>query len=206
MTCPPTTTVPGLPDRAGAERYARDFLSRAGLDVTGATVGATGGSDGWTVTFSPALDGLPVLGGATSVTLGAHGVVAAASGKLAPPVDSGSYPLVGVAAAIDRLRQGWAWIVYSGPVPLAAGGGAVPVEPPSTSPQPTTPATTAAPRIVRITGVHLALAWAWPVAPRSDTAWLVPVYVFALGPGSPYPFLGGGVPVLGVADAYVTGR
>lgn len=232
-TCPPTTTVPGLLDERSATQRAIEVLGHAGIDVAGDTVAASGSSEAWTVTFSPLLDGREVLGGTTSVAVGAHGSIVSASGHLAEPSPAGSYPLVGLAAAIDRLRQGWDWIVYSGPVPLAGqgapaaqsvGAGAgdqgepgatsppgAPGEsapssslPESTEPQPTAPTTTVAPTVVEITGVRLAVAWAWPSAPAGQAAWVVPVYVFELGSGSPYPFLRSGVPVLAVADRYVT--
>lgn len=212
-TCPPTTTVPGLPDEHGAETRARDVVVQAGLDVSGATVRASHSSSGWTVTFDAVLGGRTVLGGTTSVSVGSQGSITAASGHLAAPAPVGSYPLVGVSSALDRLRQGWDWIVYSGPVPMAALGAPgstapapapAPAVPGATEPQSTAPVPTQPPTIVKVSGVRLALAWAWPMATPNDDAWLVPVYVFELGPGSPYPFLSGGVPILAVADRYVT--
>lgn len=120
-TCPTTTTVPGLPAQADAERLARDVLTRAGVDLTGATASSTGGPDSWYVSFTPVIGGLPVLGGQSSVTIGANGSVLSGSGWLADPVNLGDYPLVGVAAGVHRLEEGGKWIVYRGPVPMAGG-------------------------------------------------------------------------------------
>jgi hypothetical protein len=238
--CPAATSVPGLPAQADAERRVRDVLTRAGFDLTGAAASATGGTDSWYVSFTPAIAGLPVLGAQWSVTVGAHGSVLSASGRLAAPAAVGDYPLAGVAAGVHRLEQGGKWIVYSGPVPMlgaplrgpaaattavppqtagapgrsagsAPGGG--PAVPPTASPcpsgepcpavSPTMPAS-AAPVLVTITGVHLAMAWAWPLDPSSHDAWLVPVYVFQLTGQAAYPWPGNQVPVLAVASQYAT--
>jgi hypothetical protein len=56
---------------------------------------------------------------------------------------------------------------------------------------------------VTITGVHLAVAWAWPLDPSGHDAWLVPVYVFQLTGEAAYPVSGNEVPVLAVASQYV---
>ena len=120
-TCPPTTTTPGLPAQADAERRARDVLTRAGFDLNGAAASSTGGADSWSVTLAPTLGGLPVLGGQWSVTIGGNDAVLFASGHLADPVPVGDYPLVGVDSGVQRLREGGNWIVYGGPVPMAAG-------------------------------------------------------------------------------------
>jgi hypothetical protein len=248
--CPTTTTVPGLPTRADAERRARDVLTSAGFDLNGATTSSTGGNDSWDVSFIPTLARVPVLGTEWSVTIGANGSVLSASGWLADPVAVGDYPLVGVTAGLKRLQEGGTWIVYSGPVPMLGGllagasghsvagptttgpttavpptgtatpGGApesTPGSGPAVPPSPVVcqqgqpcapiPATTTPisvpPVVVRITGVHLALAWAGPLGLSSPDAWLVPVYVFELTAGTAYPFFGNGVPVLAVADRYV---
>lgn len=263
-TCPTTTTVPGLPAKAAAEQRARDVLSSAGFDLTEATASTTGGIDSWSVSFTPTIAGLPVLGGQWSVTVGANAAVVSASGRLADPIAVGDYPLVGVTTGVQRLEEGGKWIVYSGPVPMLGGlplrGSAAPTTglapsgatagttggsaaettaalppggttspngppesssgggqavPPPTIPcgadQPcapvptTTTAASAPPVVVTITGVHLAVAWASPLDPSSPDAWLVPVYAFELtGGATAYPFLGNDVPVLAIADRYVT--
>ena len=240
--CLGTATVPGLPSRVDAERRARDVLTRAGFDLTGATASSTGGTDSWYVSFTPTIAGLPVLGGQWSVTVGANGSVLSASGRLADPVGVGDYPLAGVAAGVHRLEEGGKWIVYSGPLPMlgrplgvsaaaatavppgsavvpsssagsAPGGG--PAGPPTTSPcppgEPCPPVSTmtpasAAPVLVTITGVHLAMAWAWPLDPSSHDAWLVPVYVFQLTGEAGYPLFGNEVPVLAVANQYLAAQ
>ena len=120
-SCPTTTTVPGLPTKADAERRARDVLTNAGFDLNGATASSTGGIDSWYVSLTPTIAGVPVLGPEWSVTVGANGSVLSASGRLADPVAVGDYPLVGVSAGLQRLQEGGKWIVYSGPVPMLGG-------------------------------------------------------------------------------------
>ena len=249
-TCPTTTTVPGLPTKADAERRARDVLTNAGFDLRGATASSTGGIDSWDVSFTAAIAGVPVLGNGWSVTVGANGSVRSASGRLADPVAVGDYPLVAISAGLQRLEEGGKWILSSGPVPMLGGlpagtsGGSAaepattgpttalppsvtsapagppesapgsgPAMPPSTVvcrqgepcapiPAPPTPISVP-PVVVTITGVHLALAWSWPLDPSSPDAWLVPVYVFEVTGGTAYRFFGNGVPVLAVAERYV---
>jgi hypothetical protein len=117
-TCPPTTTAPGLPTKAGAEQRAREVLARAGFDLTGVLASSTGSADSWSVTFAPTMGTLPVLGGQWSVTIGADGTILSASGLLVDPVAVGNYPLVGVDSGVQRLEEGGKWIVYRGPVPM----------------------------------------------------------------------------------------
>ncbi len=196
-SCPTTTAVAGLPTRAEAERRARDVLTRAGFDLAGAAASSTGGTASWDISFTPSIGGLPVSGGRWSVTIGAGGSVTSASGRLADPLDVGDYPLAGVAAGVRRLQEGGQWIVYSGPAPMLGaplGGGAA-----------VTATTRAgvAPVVVTFTGVHLAVAWAWPLDPADHDAWLVPVYVFQLAGRAAYPLFGNEVPVLAVANRYV---
>ena len=269
-TCPTTTTVPGLPAKADAERRARDVLTSAGFDLTGATASSTGGIDSWYVSFTATIAGLPVLGAQWSVTVGANGSVLIRIGPArrsrrcrrlpagrrhrrpaAPPrgreVDRlqragsdarwararrlggagggcGSLPGRCRHGRHDRRLDSGAnydgtttavpptgTAAPSGPPESTPGGG--PAIPPSTSScrpgQPCAPVPTTAtpvivpPVVVTITGVHLALAWAWPLDPSSPDAWLIPVYVFELTGGTAYPFFGNGVPVLAVADRYV---
>jgi hypothetical protein len=268
-TCPTTTTVPGLPTKADAERRARAVLTNAGFDVSGATASSSGGIDSWDVSFTPTIAGLPVLASQWSVTVGANGRVLSASGRLADPVAVGDYPLVGVSTGLQRLQEGGKWIIYGGPVPMLGGlppggsstaaagaapspdaatagtsggsttgptgvgpttavpptGTSAPGGPPQSTPgsgpaippstvacrpdQPCAPVPTtmtpisASPVVVTITGVHLALAWAWPLDSSSCYAWLAPVYVFELTGGIAYPFFGNDVPVLAVAERYV---
>jgi hypothetical protein len=117
QACPSPTPVPGLPSRAEAERQARATLSSAGLDLGGATVAMFGGVSDWSVGILPAVAGVP-LPVPWSVTVGPHGVVLSASGWLATPASAGDYPLVGVPAGVERLRQGGTWVLRGGPGPM----------------------------------------------------------------------------------------
>ncbi len=215
-TCPPPTTVPGLPSSADAARVAEAALTRAGFDVAGAVVRTSGGSSAWEVTIEPAVAGVAVVASPWSVAVGANRVILSGSGYLADPRPAGEYALVDVPAGVLRLQQGAPWIVYGGPgpvpmrgVPDAANAGAstgdapavAPAEPPATvacppgAPCPTLPVP---PVVVRtITGVRLGLGWWTAADPTVTDAWLLPVYVFALDDG-------GTIPVLAVADRYLT--
>jgi hypothetical protein len=131
-TCPPPTTAPGLPSRGAAVQAARDVLGRAGVDLTDTTLDASGGSSDWTVTVTRTLGGVPVIGSVATVTVGPLGSFVFASGYLADAVAAGDYPLVGVPAGVQRLRDGGRWILFGGPGPVpmtaiangAAAGGA----------------------------------------------------------------------------------
>ncbi len=120
--CPVPTAVPGLPSRADAEQRARTALTGAGLDLGGATAASSGGVSEWFVSISPAVGGVSVTSSPWSVTVGPHGALLGASGWLAGPASAGDYPLVGVIAGLDRLRQGGAWTLRGGPGPVPMMG------------------------------------------------------------------------------------
>jgi len=107
-----------LPSKAGAERIAEALLTQAGFDLAGASVDAAGGTTDWAVAVTPAFDDVPLTVSAWSVSVGAEGVVESASGYLSQPVAAGDYPLVGVQAGVQRLKEGGSWIVFGGPGPL----------------------------------------------------------------------------------------
>ena len=217
--CAQPTPVPGLPSRAEAEQRAESALRAAGLDLGGAAVEASGGIGDWYVGVTPSVGGVPMSGAGWSVTVGPHGDLVSASGWLAAPTSAGDYPLVGVHAGLDRLREGGRWILRGGPGPVpllgVASGGlntassagsappALPVAPVAPVPLPTraapgsgsitpVPPAPIPATVVTVTGVHLGLAWGTPVSGAGE-AWLVPVYVFELSGA-------GTVPVLAVAD------
>ncbi|HEY2703879.1 MAG TPA: hypothetical protein VGL20_09335 [Candidatus Dormibacteraeota bacterium] len=143
VPCPVPTAVPGLPSRADAEQRARTALTGAGLDLGGATVASSGGVSEWFVSVSPAVGGVSVISSPWSVTVGPHAALLGASGWLAGPAGAGDYPLVGVTAGLDRLRQGGAWTLRGGPGPvpmMGVGNGATGVSqalPPVAVAQPT---------------------------------------------------------------------
>lgn len=96
--------VPDLPDRAEAERMARDVFTALGVGVEGLRL--DGGYSSWEAQVSPRVGGLEVLGLVHSLSIGPKGKVQAASGYLGTPGRIGDYPLVGVETAFDRLRVG----------------------------------------------------------------------------------------------------
>ena len=99
---PPT----GLPDTATAEAATRDIAAAAGFDP--ATLALQTHADTWRVEVeaTPQVGGRSTSWFATSVSFGQDGAVTAASGFLATPMRVGTYPLVGLDAAIDRLNRG----------------------------------------------------------------------------------------------------
>ncbi|HEX6493495.1 MAG TPA: hypothetical protein VF112_08270, partial [Candidatus Dormibacteraeota bacterium] len=116
--CVEPTPVPGLPSRTEAEDHATSALRVGGLDVSGASVEASGGIGEWFVSIAPAVGGVPVTAAGWSVTVGPHDALLSASGWLFPPASAGDYPLVGVEAGLERLRAGGRWIVRGGPGPV----------------------------------------------------------------------------------------
>jgi hypothetical protein len=124
LTCPPPTTVPGLPSQTQAEQTARDALTRAGFDLSGSTLVSSGGSSEWTVSVMVPMGGAPLMRNPSSLAVGAHGAIEFASGYLADAVAAGDYPLVDVAAGVQRLRDGGRWILRAGPGPEPMMGAA----------------------------------------------------------------------------------
>lgn len=106
-----------LPSEGEARTIALDLLSATGMDLTDAKITVDGPHDAWYVSVEPVVDGLPVSGWVSSVSVGANGTITNASGTLAAPELVGEYPLVDTRAAIDRLnaQQGG---FGGGPVPL----------------------------------------------------------------------------------------
>jgi hypothetical protein len=126
ITCPPPTTVPGLPTQDAAIATAKTLLSKAGLDLQGATFTASGGEADWYVSVTPTIGGVNVASSSWGVDVGPNGSVRSASGWLGEPVAAGDYPLVGLAEGARRLQAGAPWIVFGGPgpVPMIAAAGA----------------------------------------------------------------------------------
>lgn len=147
-SCPSPTPVPGLPSKTQAEQEVRTDLENAGLDVSGASVEASGGITEWFVSVVPAVDGVPLSGAPLSLTVGPHGGLLSGSGWLAAPVSAGDYPLVGVSAGLDRLRQG-GWVLRGGPGPMpligVAEGGSNAASKAAPPPQTIAPAVPAVP-------------------------------------------------------------
>ena len=185
----------GFPTREEAEKLARETFTRLGAGTDGLVV-----EDGWMTweaRVEMRLDGLPVLGMDSSVSIGASGVERA-SGWLAVPERIGDYPLVGVEAGFKRLSTP---LPAPAPTPRPAvddvAGAAEPAIEPSIEPAiepdiadcgdaaagcvdvPTDPMPPVETMIQNVTGAHLALL-------NTGQA-LVPAYVFEIEGGGMFP-------------------
>jgi hypothetical protein len=165
--CPrpfPPSRLADLPSRQDAERTARDLAGQAGLDLAGASVRVTGGYAAWVVRIDPAVGGQPTSGFSWSVSVGPKGRVTAASGWLATPQPADSYPLIGVAEGVERLKRQPGGLFPSWPRTEA---GKRPLAP--------------AKRVLTVTGARLGLQLA-RVAPEGNrsagVAYLLPAYLF----------------------------
>jgi hypothetical protein len=185
----------------------------AGLPVLGGQWSVTVGANGSVLSASGRL--------ADPVDVGDYPLVGVAAGVrrleeggkwivYSGPVPMLGGPLGGSAALTTTAVPPGTASAPSSSAGSTPGGG--PAGPPTTSPcqtgEPCPPVSTTtpvsvAPALVTITGVHLAMAWAWPLDPSSHDAWLVPVYVFQLTGEAAYPLFGNEVPVLAVANQYV---
>ena len=118
----PTPTRPAdLPSEDAAKTAAIGLLQRVGMDMTSAAVDADDGVSQWFVRVDPKVDGLATEGFGASVVVGEKGAIVSASGVLGAVAAADEYPLVGTAAAIDRLNSGFG---LGGPERLSAAGAA----------------------------------------------------------------------------------
>ncbi len=179
-----------LPSREQAERIARDWLTRAGVSLDGRTVRTVQQWNRWVVTASPTVGGMPTIGDAAEVWVGAKGEVVHGSGWLSEPQAGATYPLIGVKEALDRLQRRRVWF----------GRSLVPV------PQPC-PANPRGVRCIqqetvrRITDIRLGLQHTAVLAAGDRAgrdAWLVPAYFFEIN-GDPNQVES----VIAVADRYL---
>jgi len=94
-----------LPDRARAERIARDLFTRTAAPMTGAEVRMVQGFDRWSVSASPRVGGLPTTGFLWTAGIGSKGEILSATGWLDSPRPGDTYPLSSVREALQRLRN-----------------------------------------------------------------------------------------------------
>jgi hypothetical protein len=180
-----------LPSQQEAEEHARKLFTAAGLDAVGARVQVDDGFDRWLVNIEPTVGGLPTIGMSWSVGIGPNREVLHANGWLAEPEPGDVYPLIGVEAALERLRQG-----ALGPGPRILGAPAI--EPAIDCPPEADCLAPMEPQIRTIVNVRLGL-WFSPgfgEDGQSD-AYLVPAYLFDIEDG-------GVEPVMAVEDRYLT--
>jgi hypothetical protein len=170
-----------LPDRAAAERIARDLFSRVGAPMAGIDVRLVQVFDRWSVSAFPMVDAKPTAGFVWTAGVGAKGQVLSATGWLGAPRPGDVYPLISEQEALERLNdQRFAGpIVESGVGTVAAGSllcarSEVPPDPGACGP--------AKPVTLQVTDVRLGLELARTVTTRAAVAgqvsYLVPAYFF----------------------------
>lgn len=186
---PPTASPPlprprpvDLPDRARAERIARDLFTRVAAPMGGAEVQLLQSFDRWSVSAFPRVGGQPTTGFIWTAGVGSKGEILSATGWLDTPRPGDTYPLISVQEALQRLRnrQVTGPIIDSGPAapglpcartdqPQPPGGGCGPAEP----------------LTLEVTGVRLGLQFATALAQPNGGAqqrvsYLVPAYFFQI--------------------------
>jgi hypothetical protein len=139
IDAPPPTRPSGMPTEAEAERLGRDLLGRLGVDLEAAEVRVEDGFVTWNVTAEPVVGGRPTVAYATSVGIGPNGRVRWANGWMGTPERGDRYPLIGTAAGLAKIGQGFDILAAREGAPADAPVEDQPVE------------------VVRITGVRLAL-------------------------------------------------
>jgi hypothetical protein len=179
-SCTPSPAAVDLLDTDGALAAARQRITASGFDPDDFTMTAT--VDAWaaTVNATREIDGLNT-DITWSMTFGSHGALVRASGSLTDPAPAADYPLVDLAAALERLNDA--------PVALLAPAGCGQVGAPEKTdisvacPEPTT---------MTVTSVQLSLSSVWTGDGR---VWLAPSFRFRTEAGDE-------VSVVAVTDEY----
>jgi hypothetical protein len=172
-----------LPDRAAAERIARDLFARVGAPMAGIDVRLVQVFDRWSVSAFPMVDGKPTAGFVWTGGIGAKGQVLSATGWLGAPRPGDVYPLMSEREALQRLNdQRFAGpIVESGagtvaPTPLPCARSEVPPDPGGCGP--------AKPVTLQVTDVRLGLQLARTVTAQAagagQVSYLIPAYFFQI--------------------------
>ena len=170
---------PALPDRAGAERIARDLFGRVAAPMTGTELQLVQSFDRWSVSAFPRVGGQPTPGFIWTAGIGAEGEVLAATGWLDSPRQGDDYPLITVQEALRRLRNRQ----VAGPI--TGESGSVPCvridrpQPPAAGCGP------ARPLEPQVTGARLGLQFATTLAQpggasKQSLGYLVPAYCFQI--------------------------
>jgi len=179
--------APG-PDVAATRAAVAPLLTALGLP--GRSLRVSRGAPTSTASLDPFVAGLPTSGITTTIAVTAGGIVAA-TGRLDPPRESGTYPLRAAADAFKSLATGPVPMtnMYCGPVPVPRPGGHAPAPVPVCGP----------PRANKVTGAHIGLAFSYDAyGPAVGADVLVPAWFFDVA-GSPDPTV-----VLAVAPAYLS--
>ena len=171
-----------LPDRAGAERIARDLLTRVAAPMGGTEVQLVQSFDRWSVSAFPRIGGQPTAGFIWTAGVGSKGEILSATGWLDTPRPGDTYPLISVQEALQRLRN--RQVVG----PITESGPAAPALPCARTDQPQPPGGgcgPAKPLTLEVTGVRLGLQFATALAQpngsaQQRTSYLVPAYFFQI--------------------------
>jgi hypothetical protein len=178
-TLQPPWRVP-LPDRATAERIARELLGRTSAPMDGAEVRLVQGFDRWSVSAFPRLGGVPTTGFIWTAGIGAKGQILSATGWLDSPRLGDDYPLISVQEALQRLRNR----KVAGPLVESSLS-----RPCARTEQPSQPSPggcgPARPLTFQVTDVRLGLQFATALSKPGGggarrTSYLVPAYLFQL--------------------------
>jgi hypothetical protein len=174
-----------LPDRAAAERVARDLLARVGAPTAGIDLRLVQSFDRWSVSAFPSVDGKPTSGFVWTSGIGAKGQILSATGWLGAPRAGDVYPLITEQEALQRLRnrQVGGPIIESGAGTV--GSGSLPC---ARSEQGTDPGGCgpARPLTLQVTNLRLGLQLASTLtspggAATNRVSYLVPAYFFQIG-------------------------
>lgn len=166
-----------LPSKDEAERIGRELLAELGVDLDQAAVRVDDAVTMWAVNADPVIGGLPTIGLATSVSIGAKGVITYANGWLGEFTKADRYPLIGTAAGLEKLNSEQMSVLMVDPAPGAEG--APDVEP----------------FVIEITGVRLGLQL-FSTFERGADGHLVPSYLFSTADG-------GELPVIAIGEEYL---
>jgi hypothetical protein len=175
-----------LPDRAVAERIARDLLGRVGAPMAGIDLRLVQSFDRWSVSALPSVGGQPTAGFLWTASIGAKGQVLSATGWFGVPRPGDVYPLITEQEALQRLRdrQIGGPIIESGAGTAVGAGSLACIR----SDQPPDPGGCGPgrPITLQVTGLRLGLQLATtligPGAPATNRAtYLIPAYFFQIG-------------------------
>jgi hypothetical protein len=173
---PPKTLQPPqrvqLPDRATAERIARELFSHTSAPMDGAEVQPVQGFDRWSVSAFPRVGGVPTTGFIWTAGIGAKGQILSATGWLDSPRTGDNYPLISVQEALQRLRNRQ----VAGPIVASSCARTGQPSPGGCGP--------AKPLTFQVTDVRLGLQFATALSKSGGGAqrasYLVPAYLFQL--------------------------
>ena len=107
LVSPPAEPAPfvELPTPEQAEARAREIIRSLGLEVARSTLSVAPDGSAWQVLAELSVEGIPVVGMETQLSIGENSQVIAGSGMLPEVQLLGSYPLITADEALVRLQQ-----------------------------------------------------------------------------------------------------